>query len=116
RSARRAVGGARADPRCQRGRPLRPAGAGAVRIGRMNDSGEGNFFDQIVNVERADADLYVERVGPDQAPVVYYLHGGPGYGSHSFRDLMGDDLEQFQVIYADQRGGGRSYGSGAADL
>lgn len=82
----------------------------------MNDNGDVNFFDQIVNVERADADLYVERVGPENAPAVYYLHGGPGYGSHSFRDLMGDELERFQVIYADQRGGGRSYGSGSADL
>ncbi|MFA5595827.1 MAG: hypothetical protein WDA15_11140, partial [Trueperaceae bacterium] len=66
--------------------------------------------DDIFNVARSDADLYVERAGPDGAPVVYYLHGGPGYNSHSFRDLAGDDLERFQVIYADQRGGGRSYG------
>ena len=72
--------------------------------------------DDIFNVARSDADLYVERAGPDGAPVVYYLHGGPGYNSHSFRDLAGDDLERFQVIYADQRGGGRSYGSGSADL
>jgi len=72
--------------------------------------------DDIFNVARSDADLYVERAGPEGAPVVYYLHGGPGYNSHSFRDLAGDDLERFQVIYADQRGGGRSYGSGSADL
>lgn len=72
--------------------------------------------DDIFNVSRADADLYVERAGPVGAPVVYYLHGGPGYNSHSFRDLAGDDLEAYQVIYADQRGGGRSYGSGSADL
>ena len=72
--------------------------------------------DDIFNVARSDADLYVERAGPEDAPVVYYLHGGPGYNSHSFRDLAGDDLERFQVIYADQRGGGRSYGSGSADL
>ncbi len=74
------------------------------------------FLNDIYNVERPDADLYVERVGPADAQVVYYLHGGPGYSSHSFRDLAGDDLEAFQVIYADQRGGGRSYGSGSADL
>jgi proline iminopeptidase len=72
--------------------------------------------DDIFNVAREGADLYVERAGPKGAPVVYYLHGGPGYNSHSFRDLAGDDLEAYQVIYADQRGGGRSYGSGAADL
>lgn len=73
-------------------------------------------LNEIYNVEREDADLYVERFGPPSAPVVYYLHGGPGYSSHSFRDLAGDDLEQFQVIYADQRGGGRSYGNGSTDL
>lgn len=73
-------------------------------------------LNEIYNVEREDADLYVERFGPPDAPVVYYLHGGPGYSSHSFRDLAGDDLEQFQVIYADQRGGGRSYGNGSTDL
>lgn len=72
--------------------------------------------DQIFNVSRADADLYVERAGPAGAPVLYYLHGGPGYNSHSFRDLVGDDLEEYQVVYADQRGGGRTYGSGSADL
>lgn len=73
-------------------------------------------LDQTFNIARTDADLYVERAGPADAAVIYYLHGGPGYNSHSFRDLAGDDLEQYQVIYADQRGGGRSYGSGSADL
>src|SRR5690554_3885788 len=74
------------------------------------------WLDDTYNVSRTDADLYVERFGPADAPVVYYLHGGPGYSSHSFRDLAGDDLERFQVIYADQRGGGRSYGAGSTDL
>jgi proline iminopeptidase len=82
----------------------------------MSHQGESRFLDEIVNIELADADLYVERVGPVGAPAVYYLHGGPGYSSHSFRDLMGDELEAYQVVYADQRGGGRSYGSGSADL
>jgi len=74
------------------------------------------WLDDTFNVSRTDADLYVERAGPEDAEVVYYLHGGPGYNSHSFRDLAGDDLEQYQVIYADQRGGGRSYGRGSSDL
>ena len=74
------------------------------------------WLDDTYNVSRTDADLYVERAGPEDAPVVYYLHGGPGYNSHSFRDLAGDDLEKYQVIYADQRGGGRSYGRGSSDL
>jgi proline iminopeptidase len=47
---------------------------------------------------------------------VYYLHGGPGYNSFSFRDLAGDDLEDFQLLYADQRGAGRSYSTSRFDL
>ncbi len=82
----------------------------------MDDADASRTLDQVLNVERSDADLYVERVGPLVAPLLYYLHGGPGYNSHSFRDLMGDDLEDYQVLYADQRGGGRSYGSGSSDL
>lgn len=70
---------------------------------------EPTFLDRPLHIERADADLYVEQVGPEGAPVVYYLHGGPGYNAFSFRDLMGDELEAFQLLYADQRGGGRSY-------
>ncbi|HKI56322.1 MAG TPA: alpha/beta hydrolase [Trueperaceae bacterium] len=68
-----------------------------------------SFLDRPLNIERHDADLYVEQVGPVEAPVVYYLHGGPGYNSFSFRDLVGDELGAFQMVYADQRGGGRSY-------
>lgn len=73
-------------------------------------------FDRPLNIERRDADLYVEQVGPVDAPVVYYLHGGPGYNSFSFRDLAGDDLGEFQMLYADQRGGGRSYSARTFDL
>lgn len=82
----------------------------------MSDADPAGPIDQILYIERGDADLYVERVGPPQAPVVYYLHGGPGYSSHSFRELVGEDLEAYQLLYADQRGGGRSYGVGSADL
>lgn len=82
----------------------------------MTDADQGGPFDQIIYVERGDADLYVERVGPRQAPSVYFLHGGPGYSSHSFRELLGEELEAYQLLYADQRGGGRSYGAGSADL
>ena len=67
------------------------------------------FLDTPYHIEREDADLYVEQVGPEEAPVLYYLHGGPGYNSYSFRDLIGDDLEGYRMIYADQRGAGRSY-------
>lgn len=67
------------------------------------------FLDTPYHIEREDADLYVEQVGPEDAPGVYFLHGGPGYNSFSFRDLVGDDLEEYRMIYADQRGAGRSY-------
>ncbi|MEX2540516.1 MAG: alpha/beta hydrolase [Trueperaceae bacterium] len=67
------------------------------------------FLDTPYHIEREDADLYVEQVGPEDAPVIYYLHGGPGYNSFSFRDLVGEDLEAYRMIYADQRGAGRSY-------
>lgn len=67
------------------------------------------FLDTPYHIERENADLYVEQVGPEDAPVVFYLHGGPGYNSFSFRDIIGEDLETYRMIYADQRGAGRSY-------
>jgi len=67
------------------------------------------FHDESSYVLTAGAELYAERVGPEAGTAVYYLHGGPGYNSHSFRELMGDDLEEWLVVYADERGGGRSY-------
>lgn len=75
-----------------------------------------NWLDEAYHVERPGADLYVEQVGPPQAPAVYYLHGGPGYHAHTFRELVGDDLEDYRMIYADQRGGGRSYADQSFDL
>jgi proline iminopeptidase len=75
-----------------------------------------SWVDAPIHVRGRDADLYLEQVGPQRAPVVLYLHGGPGYGSFSFRDLMGDELEAFRMLYADQRGGGRSYAGGPFDL
>lgn len=44
----------------------------------------------------------------DAAPVLF-LHGGPGYNSHSFSVLAGPALERARtMIYLDQRGCGRS--------
>jgi proline iminopeptidase len=48
-------------------------------------------------------------VGRLDAPVLYFVHGGPGYNSYSFRDLLGEDLLDYRLIYSDQRGSGRSY-------
>ncbi len=42
------------------------------------------------------------------APVIVFLHGGPGYNSYSFQDIAGESLEQYRMIYLDQRGCGRS--------
>ncbi|MEM7735232.1 MAG: alpha/beta hydrolase [Deinococcota bacterium] len=71
------------------------------------DNGE-SYQDDAYRIPVDGAELYVEQVGPRDAPVIYYLHGGPGYNSYSFRDLMDDDLQDYQLIYADQRGAGRS--------
>ena len=42
-------------------------------------------------------------------PPLVFLHGGPGYNSHSFSVLAGPALERAQqVVYYDQRGSGHS--------
>lgn len=68
-----------------------------------------SIIDTPITIQGRDADLYVEQVGPQEAPSVFYLHGGPGYNAFSFRDLVGDELREWRMLYADQRGGGRSY-------
>lgn len=74
------------------------------------------FLDQPYTVQTRHADLYVEQVGPEDAPAVLYLHGGPGYNAFSFRDLVGEELEPYRMLYADQRGAGRSYTDAPFDL
>lgn len=47
--------------------------------------------------------------GAADAPPLVFLHGGPGYNSHSFAALAGPALERsLRVVYFDQRGSGRS--------
>jgi proline iminopeptidase len=67
------------------------------------------ILDDALHVVLDGADLYVEQVGPADAPPVLFLHGGPGASAHAFREILGDDLEAYRMVYADQRGGGRSY-------
>lgn len=67
------------------------------------------FRDSAYHITRDSADLYVEVAGEETGKPILYLHGGPGYNSFSFRDLLGDSLEQHLMVYADQRGGGRTY-------
>ncbi len=76
----------------------------------------GDTLDEIYRLDTPDAELYFELVGPPGAPVIFYLHGGPGYNSHSFRELTDDELRGFRVVYADQRGAGRSLADTGADL
>lgn len=88
---------------------------GAQDLGVAQEHG-GDFVDEAAHLVLEGADLYVEQVGPKGAPVVYYLHGGPGYSAHAFRELLGEELEDYRMVYADQRGGGRSYADQPFDL
>lgn len=74
------------------------------------------WIDDALHLVRPGADLYVEQVGPDTAAPVLFLHGGPGASAHAFRELLGEALERYRMVYADQRGGGRSYADEAFDL
>jgi len=67
-----------------------------------------NDVDETYQETLNGTELYFEVTGPEDAPVLLYLHGGPGYNSYSFRELAGDALADFRVIYLDQRGAGRS--------
>lgn len=76
----------------------------------------GPTLDEAYRLDTPDAELYFELVGPPDAPPIFYLHGGPGYNSHSFRDLVGDELADYRMIYADQRGAGRSLADTGVNL
>jgi proline iminopeptidase len=82
--------------------PLLGAGFG-FRILLVNDDLVIEHVEELNGVE-----LYFEDSGTEDAPVIVFLHGGPGYNSYSFRDLVGEYLEHYRVIYLDQRGCGRS--------
>lgn len=55
-----------------------------------------------------EVELYVEDVGPVDAPPIVVLHGGPGGSDYVLREGLEEELGDFRVIYFDQRGGGRS--------
>jgi proline iminopeptidase len=61
-------------------------------------------------------ELYFEDTGPRDAPAMIYLHGGPGYNSYSFQDIVGESLARYRVVYLDQRGCGRSGALSVDDL
>ncbi len=54
------------------------------------------------------AEVYLEDVGALDAPVLVYVHGGPGHNSYGFRESVGEALAGYRVLYLDQRGSGRS--------
>ncbi|MDX2004468.1 MAG: alpha/beta hydrolase [Meiothermus sp.] len=64
--------------------------------------------EEIDLINLGDVEVYLEDVGPEEAPVMVVLHGGPGGSSYALREGLGEYLEDFRVLYLDQRGGGRS--------
>ncbi|WP_432885956.1 alpha/beta fold hydrolase [Kribbella sp. CA-245084] len=49
--------------------------------------------------------LYVDQRGPEDAPPLLFIHGGPGAGSYDFLAFQGDRLgRRFRLIAVDQRG------------
>jgi proline iminopeptidase len=60
--------------------------------------------------------IWYRVAGREDAPVIAYLHGGPGYNSFTFEKSVGPALEaRFRVLYLDQRGCGRSRFDGPLD-
>lgn len=83
-----------------------------MNITMQFDNSANGRIDRALYVHHGEAELYLEEFGNENAPVLYYVHSGPGYNSHSFKAMMGEYLTQYRVVYADQRGGGRSIGEG----
>ena len=49
--------------------------------------------------------IYVEVSGPAEAPVLLYLHGGPGAGSYDFTTYQRERLSRYlRLVVIDQRG------------
>lgn len=64
--------------------------------------------EEIIIVPTGEAELYVEDVGPQDAPTLVVLHGGPGGSSYPYRAAWEEELAEYRVVYLDQRGSGRS--------
>jgi proline iminopeptidase len=85
------------------------AGADSARCGNAKAYRTGQFL------RRPDgARIWYRVEGPAGAPMLVYLHGGPGYNSYDFEQSAGPRLaRQFRMVYVDQRGCGRSAGGPA---
>ena len=64
--------------------------------------------EEIVVVPTGEAEVYVEDVGPQDAPALLVLPGGPGGSSYPYRAAWEDELAEYRVVYLDPRGSGRS--------
>lgn len=94
------------EPTVQRPAPAAPRRCGA------DEAWEGG---EVLETDDG-ARLYYRVAGPADAPVVVYLHGGPGGNALSLERSAGPRLEaSLRMVYLDQRGCGRSNG-GPADL
>lgn len=64
--------------------------------------------EEIDVIELGEVEVYLEDTGPQNAPAIVVLHGGPGGSAYPLREGFGDELGNFRVLYLDQRGSGRS--------
>lgn len=56
-------------------------------------------------VRVGDTRLHVDVRGPDTAPALLYIHGGPGQGAYDFVSFQGDRLsKRLRLVAPDQRG------------
>jgi proline iminopeptidase len=68
---------------------------------------KNNFTGSILDV--SGVKIWYRQAGKSSSIPTIYLHGGPGYNSYAFERSSGPLLEkQLQMVYVDQRGGGRS--------
>jgi pimeloyl-ACP methyl ester carboxylesterase len=75
---------------------------------RVQDGGDPVAVSHRIKVRNAE--LYVEIHGPHEAPLLLWLHGGPGGPERPLFRYFNSDLEHhFLVAYLDQRGAGRSF-------
>ena len=95
---------------CRTGSPRSPESS-AARPPIKSDCGAASGKTYGGSYLRAEDGVAVwhKVVGNEHGPVVFYLHGGPGYNSYTFEKAVGALLESdVRMVYLDQRGCGRS--------